>query len=361
MNKKIALGGGVLIIALVGVLWFLYGPNMRSAAVVDVSPTSSSTSEVTIKDPVRAAPQVVTNSKASPTDTTVVLTGAVNPRGALTKYWYEYKTGTAPASISNISMIGSGYAAIPAPVYIQGLIKDTTYYYSLVAENEFGRNTGDQFLFTTTHGVVAPLGSAPTVRTRSASDVTPTTVQVGGEITPNKGTTQYWFEYGTAPQMGNVTSFVSVGNGMQQMLASQTFSSLVPRTTYYYRVNAQNQFGTVNGAILTFTTTGEITTQVPVVFTGTVTSIGSSEVTLRGTVNPRGLETQYWFEYSTDSRLGSAQLKTTPRQSAGLSLSASPVSVDVGELRPRTKYYFKLVSQNSLGIIYGERGSFTTK
>ncbi|MGA8296249.1 MAG: G1 family glutamic endopeptidase [Acidimicrobiales bacterium] len=90
--------------------------------------------------------------------------------------------------------------------------------------------------------------------------------------------------------------------------------------------------------------------------TGSATSITSSGATLNGTVNPNGSATEYFFEYGTTTRYGSA---TSP-VSAGSGRSSIAVSAPISSLSASTTYHFELVAVNSRGTSYGGDASFTT-
>lgn len=205
------------------------------------------------KDP--SKPEVVTGQKAFPSDTGVTITGGVIPNGAPTTYWFEYGTSPSAGSKTNIQTIGGGYVLIPAPANIAGLKSNTKYYYQLVAENQFGKVSGEQYTFQTTLGTPARNGSVPTVTTRSANGITDSEANLTGTIDPNSDATSYWFEYGKTRDLGDATVPVSVGAGTVAKPVSSTVIGLDNNTTYYYRINAQNDFGTANGKVMTFKTT----------------------------------------------------------------------------------------------------------
>jgi hypothetical protein len=114
-------------------------------------------------------------------------------------------------------------------------------------------------------------------------------------------------------QLGNTSVVSSTSDGNTKITVSNSLSGLQPFTTYYYRIDTQNQFGTTNGSILSFTTSGPAAESAPSVVTRNATRIATSSATLQGTVNPNGLETRYWFEYSTDSLLGTVVVNEPPR------------------------------------------------
>ncbi len=201
-------------------------------------------------------PTVITNSISYPTDTTVVVNGSVNPNGALASYWYEYGTSSNLGKQTTVGIVGSGFVTIGAPGYITGLAKDTTYYYRLVAENQYGRVSGNTYIFKTQTSPSPVIGGLPSAKTLSSTNVSRTSSTLNGQVSPNKSFTQYWFEYGTTTSFGNITSISSAGDGSSALAVSASLSDLKPLTTYYFRLNAQNQFGTVNGSTLNFKTTG---------------------------------------------------------------------------------------------------------
>ena len=185
MNKTPLILLGILVLAIV-VGGFIYFRNSSSQAT---QTTQNNTVSTTL-------PTTITSTTVSPSDTTAVVKGTVAPNGSFTSYWYEYGATPDLGSKTTNQTVGSGFIAIQAPAYITGLVKNTTYYFKLVAENQYGKVSGSQYSFRTTEGTTAPTGSVPTVKTISASDISRTTANLNGEVTPNKSGTQYWFEYG---------------------------------------------------------------------------------------------------------------------------------------------------------------------
>jgi phosphodiesterase/alkaline phosphatase D-like protein len=362
MNKTIAGAGLVVGIIIVGGLAYYASQNASEQAPINATSTpvvGGNSEQVPVSN--ISSPTVLTGANVVSSDTTAVVTGSVIPNGAFTTYWYEYGKTTNLGSKTSNQTVGSGYVTISAPAYIIGLAKDTTYYFRLVAENQLGRITGAQYSFGTKQGNPAPVGALPSTRTLGVSVVTEVSAKLNGEVTPNKAMTQYWFEYGVTKDLGGTSMFTSVGDGSAMMAASAELAGLRPGTTYYFRINAQNQFGTVNGVMLNFKTLGSATASAPIGKTGSATSISTSKATLRGTVDPNGAPTIYWFEYSTDSLLGSVLIQATPQKSAGIDSNTVSVNADVSGLNAKTDYYFRIVVQNSLGTARGERATFKTK
>lgn len=353
----------VVIIVAAGIIYSTRDatPSDVATSTPVVTNTNNSNGNNTTTQPQPTAPLVVTNSSVSPSDTTAIVNGTVTPKGAFTTYWYEYGTSANLGTKTANQSIGGGFVIIQAPGYITNLVKNTTYYFRLVAENQYGRVAGNQFTFRTTEGNPEPVGSAPTATTQSANGISRNTANIRGEVNPNKAETRYWFEYGKTTSLGNVSAFSGSGNGSAKVPVSMSLSDLEPMTTYYFRLNAQNQFGTINGAILNFKTSGPAAAVAPKVVSQNATGITTTEATLNGTVNPSGAETEYWFEYSSDTLLGSVLYTTTPEISVGGGTNTAQIKANLTNLSPKTTYYFRLVAQNSQGTSRGSEITFKTK
>lgn len=354
MNKNVAIIGGIIVIVLlIGGVLYAISPKGESP-VATTTPTGVGTQAEA------AAPTATTDSSVAATNSTAVLSGTVNPKGAFTAYWYEYGTSRSFGTNSAKQTLGSGYVATPAPGYVTGLAKDTTYFFRLVAENSLGTTEGATYSFKTSQNTPAPVGGVPTATTLAASGVERSAAHLKGQVVPNKIATKYWFEYGTTANLGSVTSLQSVGDGSVAVAAESAVNALASGTTYFYRINAQNKFGTVNGSILTLKTLGSVASA-PVVATDPITDVATTTATLSGTVNPRGAATMYWFEYSTDSLLGSVLLTSTAKTAAGSGTGVMQVDADISGLGSNTTYYARLVAENSVGLVRGDKETFKTK
>lgn len=358
--------GAILVVAIFGGGYVLMQNQMTATASPGTStgvdgtvlPVSGNTTGVDVPT-TPGSPVPTTSSSVAPTDTTAVVTGTVNPEGAITTYWYEYGTTKDLGKSTARQAIGSGFMALATPGYITGLTKNTTYYFKLVAENSQGTVAGEQNSFTTSSFSSAPIGGIASATTQAASGISASSATLKGTVNPNKVATQYWFEIGKDGKLGGVTTLTSVGDGNAPVSASATPTGLEAGTTYYFRINAQNQYGTVNGAILTFKTGGKVVTVAPVVTTQLASGITASGAVVAGTVNPYGVQTSYWFEYATDPKFGSS--KTTPKKSAGAVSSTISVQATLSGLKTNTTYYVRIVAENSGGTVKGDSQTFLTK
>ena len=364
MNNNYIIGIVLLVLLIIGGLWYTFSAKTADTGIATTTTTvlndnTDNAGNVTL--PQATLPIAITNTLVSPSGATAVVNGSVKPNGAFTSYWYEYGVSTDLGSKTANQTMGSGFVSIQAPGYITNLTKNTTYYFKLVAENRYGRVSGNQYSFITTNGTPAPVGSSPTTKSVPASNVSRTSAKINGEVTPNKSATQYWFEYGKTTDLGNTTAFSSVGDGSAKAPVSASLSDLEPLTTYYFRINAQNQFGTINGSILNFKTTGPVAGTPPKVISQNATNVASTSMTLRGTINPNSVETKYWFEYSTATLTGSVLFSATPQISVGAGTDTVTVDADISNLTSKTTYYFRLVAQNNLGTIRGSELTVKTK
>ena len=377
MNNNLVIGA-LLVLMLVG--FGLYFSTKNEVATPPAQTSSTTVSVVTppstpVVTPSNASPQtpptqatieapaVETKSDATPSDSTAIVTGRVKPNGAMSTYWFEYGESTALGSRSTKQGIGSGFSYITAPAYITGLHANTLYYFRLSAQNRIATVNGDTFSFKTAlqASTPAPKAAAPTVSTLLATEVSRTTANVTGGVNPNAYLTTYWFEYGTNNDLGNVTQLHSGGSGSTQNTVTEALTNLQPLTKYYFRINAQNQYGTINGSIVTFTTAGPAASSKPEVNTLEATKVMASSSVLTGCISPNGAESTFWFEYSEDSLLGSIIGGGTEHKTLSLGTEAVIVSENVLDLKPNTKYYYRLVGKNQYGTVMGNIISLKTK
>jgi FG-GAP repeat protein len=94
----------------------------------------------------------------------------------------------------------------------------------------------------------------------------------------------------------------------------------------------------------------------PTTATGAATGVGESGATLNGTLGGGGSSSAY-FQYGTTAAYGAS----TAIQSVGVSSSPSPLAGTIEGLAPGTTYHFRLVAENSGGVVYGADQTFTTE
>ncbi len=177
-----------------------------------------------------------------------------------------------------------------------------------------------------------------------ATEVTPTSATVHGEINPDETSeASYYVEYGTGGTLTSATSPTSAGGGNAFVPATAELSGLLPNTTYRYRLVGTNNSGLANPSEEGTFTTAKARPEVSGVEAADVTT--NSAIFL-GDVNPQSDATSYRFEYgettSYDERL----------PEVAIALSAMPIAVEqasLTNLKPNTTYHYRLVAINSAG------------
>jgi hypothetical protein len=94
----------------------------------------------------------------------------------------------------------------------------------------------------------------------------------------------------------------------------------------------------------------------PTVTTGPPSSVGPTDATVSGTVNPNGQATTYYFKYGPTTAYG---LQTTPA-SAGSGSGVVAVHQTLDGLTPNTTYHYQLVATSSAGTTDGSDQKLTT-
>ena len=285
-------------------------------------------------------PSAETKAPTSVTETGAALNGTVNPRGAETKYFFEYGTTESYGSKTAEATAGSGTSNVEKSKAITGLTASTTYHFRIVATNSHGTTDGSDEVFTT---------GQPFVETKAATSLTETGATLKGTVNPNGATTKYFFEYGTTESYGSKTAEASAGSGTSNVEESKAITGLTASTTYHFRMVATNSRGVVDGSDEVLSTTGK-----PSAETKAATAVSETVEALKGTVNPRGVDTKYYFEYGPTKSYGSKTSEAT----AGFGTSEE--SNTITGLTAGIAYHFRIVATNSHGTADGSDEVFAT-
>jgi hypothetical protein len=202
-------------------------------------------------------------------------------------------------------------------------------------------------------GIVWGPEGRPSASTGGASNLAPRQATLGGSVNP-KGIadTKYYFRYGTTTEYrSGSTTPEDAGQGLNWQNESTSISGLQPGTTYHFLIVATNEDGTEEGKDGEFTTPGPVEA-------GTSEASGLTEVqaTLNGTVNPRGYDAKYYFEYGETPAYG----MTTSLGDAGAGLSAVPENVIIMGLQPGMEYHYRIVATSGGVTSEGRDHTFTT-
>jgi hypothetical protein len=207
---------------------------------------------------------------------------------------------------------------------------------------------------------------APMVQTGGASNIGADSATLNGQVNSNGYQTDYYFEYGTTSALGSVGSYQTINNGYSNNSVYYSVIGLSNNSTYYYKLTATNAFGTTQGAILSFTTSGNS-------YGGTglsVTTNAATDITYQSAVLwayagtseiYRGLGS---FEYWADNNYSINTTNSTIIQTSSYyrtSENSPYFSSQITGLMPDTKYYFRAVLKNNNYSSYGQTSYFTTQ
>lgn len=194
----------------------------------------------------------------------------------------------------------------------------------------------------------------PTERGHTSATITGHVGLGGG---PN--VTDCYFEYGTTTAYGLGTApcmpAATAGTpftGATDVTADLT--GLTTDTTYHYRLVASSANGTSLGEDRTVTPPSVLLTTEP------ATNIEPTAATLNGTVNPEGLQTNFYFQYGKSTDYGQSA-PAPPGIDIGTTAAGDvPVGFDLEDLEPGATYHFRTVANNSAGTSFGLDRVFTT-
>jgi hypothetical protein len=187
--------------------------------------------------------------------------------------------------------------------------------------------------------MIALLATLAVVATLPATNVTNTTATLNG--TDDTNTTTH-FDYGRTTAYGLVSDDATVVDGKAQA----TVTGLSPNTTYHFRIAGANDDQT-------FTTAPNPT--VPGITDQHATSVTTSGAHLSASLDPNGATTTYYFQYGRSTSYGNRTARLTASGNTPIAVSA-----DVANLRPYTRYHWRLYATNSAGITRGRDHTFRT-
>jgi plastocyanin len=296
---------------------------------------------VTVSGP--AAPIVTAEAATAIKETEATLNGKVNPSGQATTYFFKYGTTTAYDLETAHQPAGAGSAAVSEFATVSGLTAATTYHFQLVAENASGTTASPDQTLTT--------AGPPAAATDPAAAVGSIEATLKGSVNPKGLATEYFFDFGPTAAYGQKTATKVTAAGTANLAISQVIEGLLPETTYHFQLVAKNSAGEVKGADRSFTTFGG-----PLATTGQASAVTETAATLEGSVNPRGPQTDYYFNYGTTTAYG----QKTSEAAAGKGAADIGVSAHLTGLSAGVTYHFQLVSHNGTGTGTGADQTFTT-
>ncbi|MGJ8641836.1 MAG: leucine-rich repeat protein [Luteolibacter sp.] len=324
------------------------GENLIEVVVTSADLSITKTYTITITR--LELPTVTTDPATNITASSLVLQGTVDPNGSTTVF-FEYGPTTAYGN-STSNQFFSGNDPQQFQASLSGLVGGATVHYRAVAISGGVIILGaDRSASTLPPQIIVATGNPVVTDTTTATLVGAVNTR-GQEVVVN-------FEYGTTIAYGNTTPprTIPAGSGVQDILEEVT--GLIPNATYHVRLVASSPT-TVLGNDVEFevevggsTGTGS-PTAIPTVTTGTVVDLLDESATLKGTANANGGTTTAYFEYGTTTSYG----QTSAVQPIGNDTLDAEVSISVENLLPGTRYYYRMIAENSLGVSTPDAGAF---
>jgi hypothetical protein len=193
----------------------------------------------------------------------------------------------------------------------------------------------------------------PTATTGPPSGLQPLQATISGSVNPQGiDDAKYYFQYGTTTSYGSSTPQGDAGQSLNSIPESATLTGIQPGTLYHYRIVATSAAGTGYGSDQVFTTPGPVEA-----VTGVATSVQQTQATLNGTVNPRGYDAKYSFEYGTSTAYGSG----TTEGDAGSGNGGVEVSSVIAGLQPGVIYHYRIYAASGGVNSFGHDHTFTTQ
>lgn len=193
----------------------------------------------------------------------------------------------------------------------------------------------------------------PTLSTTAVSEITVSTVKVGGEITDDGGAgiTDKGIAFSQSPDPVIENQYVSAGAGSENF--NTELNNLTESTLYYVRAYATNKAGTAYGNQESFTTAA-ITP--PTLTTKAITGVSFVSAQSGGDIsNNGGAEiTAKGICWNTAENPTTENSKTTDGS------GNDGYTSNLTSLTPGTVYYVRSYATNSKGTGYGNQVSFTT-
>ncbi|HEX3509582.1 MAG TPA: hypothetical protein VHT27_00645 [Solirubrobacteraceae bacterium] len=109
-------------------------------------------------------------------------------------------------------------------------------------------------------------------------------------------------------------------------------------------------------AVTLSSASGAVAALRPTANTGNAVAVSYSSATLRGSVNPEGSDTSYYFQYGLTRAYGGQSAIAD----AGAGTHSVPISLPVSGLQPVSVYHYRLVAVNSAGASIGSDHTLLT-
>ena len=284
------------------------------------------------------APTVTTLAATGVTHNSATLNGTITlGNETITAQGFKYKT-TAASTWTTVSASGATITST-----LNSLAAETAYEFKAFATTASGTVEGSVMTFTTT---AAPVILPPTVTTLAATSVTHNSATLNGTIAAGDETiTAQGFMYKATA----ATDWTSVSASGTTLVA--TVNTLAAETEYQFKAFATTASGTVEGAVMTFTTTATPVIVPPTVTTLAATSVTHNSATLNGTI-AAGDE--------TITAQGFMYKATAAADWTTVAATGTTITSTLNSLSAETEYQFKAFATTASGTVEGAAMTFTT-
>ncbi|MDD5977262.1 MAG: fibronectin type III domain-containing protein [Bacteroidales bacterium] len=224
------------------------------------------------------------------------------------------------------------------------LTANTTYtaYVRAVCENDNSEWVSTTFTTLEAEPVIVP----PTVATLAATGVTHNSATLNGTITAgSEAITAQGFMY-KATAAADWTSVSASGTTLVA-----TVNTLAAETEYQFKAFATTASGTVEGAVMTFTTTATPVIVPPTVTTLAATSVTHESATLNGTITAGD---------ETITAQGFMYKATAAADWTTVAATGTTITSTLNSLAAETEYQFKAFATTASGTVEGAAMTFTT-
>ncbi len=169
------------------------------------------------------------------------------------------------------------------------------------------------------------------------------------------GATSYHFAYDAGPACegpgGHATSAVAVSGSSAAQKVQVEVGGLSRFTDYSFCLVAENKYGSIDGAALSFET-GQVQPKIKEVSV----LVGIETATVKAQVNPEGAASTYYVEYGPSLAYGSK----TAEVAVGEGEAPVAVLAALVGLQPSSPYHYRVVAVNEAGSVDSPDSTFTT-
>jgi len=320
-------------------------------------------------------PQVTTNQATGVQRTSATLHAEVGEEGStkVTRCRFEYvsaadyrpwegdpyagpTSGTAPCRNSSGVEVGTESKPIESetPIEVHADLAEihagTDYHFRISASNS---ESPAILAYGTDQTFQTPV-AVNNVQTGSFAELTNESATLHGSFTAEEeaGTQEYFFKYGTSSNYGRQTPAGTLpvhAPGQVEL----PIESLLPGTTYHYRLFVTNKYGTTEAS----NEETLATDRPPTIESFSSSDLTSTSAVLHAHIDPQGFATTYHFSYGPTTAYG--QTAPQPEGEIATELSAGhSVKAAIEELQPGVTYHFRLIAENKWGTETSEDQSF---